>query len=247
MKTIIDRIAEEKARLATGKLFRWLSDESVPGAQRLNFAPSMLYYLMGFKDVLEALYRPDPQGDLDHAINAYCGEDAEHWRWYLEDLEKLGFHLETWGGSIRAWCNEVWSPATRPNRQTIFRLVRHATACDDPLYAMSLILVFEATGVVFIGHTRKAAVALGMDDELKYFGRIHYEEEFGHSVQARELLVHELDEGLRPRILVMVTELFADYRQLFDCWYEHRDEFSPRTPGDQRTLRARDWAQGRSR
>lgn len=62
---------------------------------------------------------------------------------------------------------------------------------------------------------------LYLDDELKYFGRIHYEEEFGHSVQARDLAGHEMSDELFALTQKTVTELFADYSDLFDCWYRH--------------------------
>lgn len=225
VKRILSKIAEAKEGLPQGKLFRWLADEGIDGAQRLSFAPDMLYYLMGFKDVLEALYRPQARERFDRAINAYCGEDAEHWRWYLSDLEILGYDLTTWGVSIPEWCNNVWSPENRCNRQTIFELVGFARACRDPLYALSLIQVFEATGVVFIGHTRKAAIALEMDDTLQYFGRTHYEEEFGHSVQGRDFEGFTMSDEVFLQADHMVDTLFKAYSLLFDCWYEHRDRY----------------------
>jgi hypothetical protein len=225
VETILRRIERHKERLSIGNLFQWMSNDAIDGRRRLNFTPSMLYYLMGFKDVLAALYRKEAKTDVELAINAYCGEDAEHWRWFLEDLEKLGFDLTTWGKNISEWCNEVWSPSTEVNRKTIFHLVHGATECRDPIYSLALIWVFEATGVVFIGHTRKAAVALGMDDELNYFGRVHFEEEFGHSVVARDYAALEIDDHLHARICDMVDTLFNDYANLFECWYQHRDRY----------------------
>lgn len=223
MQDIISLIEAEKANLLHGPLFNWLSDEKIPGHLRLSFAPSMLYYLMGFKDVLAELRFDNPSTRLERAINAYCGEDAEHWRWYLTDLETLGYDLNTWGATIPQWCNEVWSDSSHPNRKTIFRLIHYAKLNRNPLFGMTLILVFEATGVVFIGHTRKAAIAMGMDDDLKYFGRIHFEEEFGHSVQARDLSEHEIPAEIYSLASKAVSELFKDYSALFNCWFEHRN------------------------
>jgi hypothetical protein len=226
MELILAQIEAEKTRLAEGVLFRWLSNETVDGARRLSFAPSMLYYLMGFKDVLAALYRNEANTPLELSINSYCGEDAEHWRWYLADLETLGYSLSSWGKAIPDFCNEVWSPATEINRTTIFKLISYAEANRNPLYAMCLIFVFEATGVIFIGHTRKAAQAMGMDERLAYFGRIHYEEEFGHSVQAHQLSAMELDDNIFPLAERMVSDLFNMYEKLFTCWYENRGRYS---------------------
>ena len=234
MQEIIDLIETHKANLVHGTLFKWLSDETVDGHRRLAFAPSMLYYLMGFKDVLDELQRENPTTPIERAINAYCGEDAEHWRWYLTDLEKLGFGLTTWGETVPQWCNEVWSEKSQLNRRTIFRLIHYAKLNRHPLFAMTLIFVFEATGVIFIGHTRKAAIAMGKDDELDYFGRLHFEEEFGHSVQARHLSHEEMPDDVFAVAKQAVTELFEDYSEIFNCWYEHRNHYSysftPHTP-----------------
>jgi hypothetical protein len=225
MRRILNQIEKGREKVVKGPLFDWLSNENIDGRRRLSFSPSMLYYLMGFKDVLQALERVNPQTSVENAINAYCGEDAEHWRWYLEDLEKLGYTLGSWGKDIPSFCNEVWSAATEENRKSIFKLVNYANACRDPLYSMSLIFVFEATGVVFIGHTRKAAIALGMDEELKYFGKVHYEEEFGHSVLARHLADQQLTADVYPIARDMVDDLFDSYDRLFTAWYEHRDHY----------------------
>jgi hypothetical protein len=227
MRRILEQIEQERESLATKPLFAFLSDESVDGATRLSFVPSMLYYLMGFKDVLRLLQRPGSTEKLDRFINAYCGEDADHWRWYLTDLKKLGYPLTTWGDQLPSFAEEVWSERTQANRDTIFHLVGHAERITDRLAALALISVFEATGVVFIGHTRKAAIALNMDDELQYFGREHYEEEFGHSVQAKHLMEYEMSDETYAYTKDMVTELFNDYDRLFQCWYEHVGHYKP--------------------
>jgi hypothetical protein len=148
----------------------------------------------------------------------------------VEDLEKLGFELQTCGKTFGEWCNEVWSSETDANRQTIFDLVQIARECRHPIYSLALIWVFEATGIVFIGHTRKAAIALGMDEELKYFGREHYEEEFGHSVVAHDYAGIEIEDELHGRICDRIDRLFQSYQRLFNCWHEHRDRYAYARP-----------------
>lgn len=228
MHRIINIIEKKKTVLAEGNLFKWLSDDSVNGYERLSFSPSMLYYLMGFKDVLNTLLRKNPQNMLENHINAYCGEDAEHWRWYLRDLETLEYSINTWGKNIPEWCNNVWGNQVQPNRQTIFHLINYAMLSDDPLFSITLIMIFEATGVVFIGHTRKAAIAIGMDDKLKYFGKVHYEEEFGHTVQAKDFENYKMSDETFALAVPMIEKLFSDYDMLFDCWYENRSYFPSR-------------------
>lgn len=223
MLVLIDR---ERKALEQEELFRWLADDSVDGGQRLSFAPAMFSYLMGFKDALNILRRSAPESKLDRYINAYCAEDSDHWRWYLQDLHKLGYGLSTLGADFSGFCDRAFGPDTEVNRTTIFRLAYYAEqARIDPLLALLLITTFEATGIVFIGHTRKAAQALGLDDDLSYFGRAHYEEEFGHSVKADSLATYELSPESRAIATESIPLIFADYRAMFQCWREHAGAF----------------------
>jgi len=225
MRRVIDLIKQNEKEIEKGKLFQWLSDESVDPYQRLSFTPSMLYYLMGFKDVLAHLAVKNPSNVHEKHINAYCVEDAEHWRWYLDDLTKLGYTVYSWGDSIPKFCNEVWSPATVINRKTIFTLIYYSKLSTDPLLKLVLIQIFESTGVVFIGHTRKAAIAMGADDDLFYFGKVHYEEEFGHTVQSNDLVDIRMGEETYNLAVEAVENLFGAFDEMFNCWYEHRDKY----------------------
>lgn len=230
MRRVLDLVEEEKSRLPDNPLFRFLADETISGHERLSFTPAMLYYLMGFKDVLASLSRPAVASDLDKMINAYCVEDADHWRWYLNDLQKLGYRLTAWGGDIPSFCNEVWSEATKANRDTIFALIHYSKRSSDPLLALSLVQIFEATGVVFIGHTRKAAIALDMDDDLLYFGRVHYEEEFGHTVQSGDLRNYIMTDETYELARQATPKLFEHFNVMFQCWYDHRNRYQITKP-----------------
>ncbi|MGH2708106.1 MAG: hypothetical protein ACRDJK_07400, partial [Actinomycetota bacterium] len=104
MRDVLERIKQRRKMLGDRPLFKFLSDESIEPHVRLSFTPAMLYYLMGFKDVLATLAVNEPQTKYDRQINAYCVEDAEHWRWFLSDLEKLGYGVESWGSTIPDLC-----------------------------------------------------------------------------------------------------------------------------------------------
>lgn len=228
MREMLELIHQERKALEKEELFLWLADDSVDGGLRLSFAPAMFSYLMGFKDVLGILRRPTSQAKFDRYINAYCAEDADHWRWYLEDLRTLGYALGSLGGDFPSFCDRAYGPDTEINRTTIFRLAHYAAQTKaDPLLALLLITTFEATGIVFIGHTRKAATSLGLDDGLSYFGREHYEEEFGHSVKADSLAVYDLSPESRAIAAESIPLIFSDYRAMFQCWREHAGAYQP--------------------
>jgi hypothetical protein len=225
MRPVLARVDARREALAERPLFRSLADDSLDGAARLSFAPAMLTYVMCFKDVLATLQVEEPTTTRDRQINAYCIEDANHWRWYLSDLEKLGYGLDSWGRTIPEFCKTVWSAETAVNRRTINSLLYYASTAQDSLVKLVLIQVFEATGVVFIGHTRRAAIAMDADDHLQYFGRLHYEEEFGHTVQADHLVNEHMSAESRESSLRAVDELFDSFDEMFDCWHAHTGRF----------------------
>jgi hypothetical protein len=231
MKRILGTIEGRKEELTSNRLFGWLSDERISGAERLAFAPAMLYFLMGFKDVLSNLARPDPKTDLDRMVNAYCTEDALNWQWYLDDLERLGFTITSWGKDIPALCKEIWSASTAANRDTIFALIHYSRMSDDPLLALTLVQILEATGELFLINTRKAGKAANMDDRLLYLGRVHYETELGHSVQPLDLQSFKMSEATFVLADKAVPELFGLFDRMMDCWYEHRDRYQQTTVG----------------
>ncbi len=229
MKDLLARIDQMKNKLAKGNLFTNLSNENIAPDIRLSFAPSMLYYLMGFKDVLEELAEINPKTDLDKMINTYCVEDAEHWRWYLSDIEKMGVNLAEWGKTITEFCNNVWGKETKINRTTIFTLIKYAQF-EDPLIKLILIQVFEATGVLFLGHTRKAVIAMDRDDELSYFGKAHFEEEFGHTVQSKDLLKYDISDESKKIALKAIEDLEKCYYDLFEMWSNNIGKFKTKIP-----------------
>lgn len=229
MKELLNRIHEMSFKLEKGTLFKKLSDSSISPELRLSFAPSMLYYLMGFKDVLEQLSEKNPKTDLHKMINAYCVEDAEHWRWYLSGLEMMGVTLNSWGSTLTEFCNNAWSKETEINRKTIFTLINYAQY-KDPLIRLILIQVFEATGVLFIGYTRKATIDMNRDDELSYFGKDHYEEEFGHTVQGNDLVSHEISEESKKIAMNAIEDLEKCYDEMFEMWASNIGKFETSVP-----------------
>jgi hypothetical protein len=114
-----------------------------------------------------------------------------------------------------------------PNRDTIFAFIHYSRLTDDPLLALVLVQVLEATGEVFLVNTRKAAKAMNMDDALLYFGRVHYEAELGHTVQPSNLETYSLSESSFSLAQQAVPELFTHFARMMDCWYEHRETYRP--------------------
>jgi hypothetical protein len=213
MKTIIDAIEAEKVQLASAEFFRWLATPSEGDREKLSFARGMCAYVMSFRDLLALIEVPETTSPIQQAINAYVAEDAPHYKWYLEDLNKIS--PEQFSPT------ELWAPQLLPSRRAIYRMISYALDNPPEYIKLILVAVFEATGAVFLGHTRMLLQRLGMDSELSYFGTTHYEDEVGHSVDFSTLSSAVLSDEERAFARDMVSKAFSEYYGLFESWRLH--------------------------
>lgn len=54
----------------------YLADRRVAPHQRLSFVPAMMFFTMGFKDILAALRDPADASPLQASVHRHCDEDA---------------------------------------------------------------------------------------------------------------------------------------------------------------------------
>jgi hypothetical protein len=209
MKRIMALVEEEQKQLEKGKFFQWLRKKSDDDANKINFIPGMYFYILAFRDLLN-LITGEEDGALQTAVNAYVEEDAGHYFWYLEDMEKAGFP------AVEAL--SVFDKRLLPARRAIYRMIAYAMDHKDPIYRATLVVIFEATGEVFFRNTRVLMQRLGLDNELSYFGTGHYEAEVSHSVKMDELAEIVITPAQYEIASRMVREAFAEYRGLFECW-----------------------------
>jgi len=211
MQRIMDLIEQERRQVERGEFFRWLDAPSQNDAQKLAFIPAMYFYVLSFRDLLNLL-TGEEDGALQTAVNAYVEEDAGHFVWYLDDLAHSGF------GAIEPIA--LWDRRLLPSRRAIYRMISHAMNYEEPIMRAIIVAIFEATGEIFFRHTKALVDRLGLDDELSYFGKKHYEDEVSHSVKMDELAELSLTEGQFVVAREMVRTAFMEYDGLFDSWME---------------------------
>jgi hypothetical protein len=209
MKRIIALVEQEQHALEQNPLFQWLRQVDEDDPRKINFIPSMYFYILAFRDLLN-LITGDEDGALQTAVNAYVDEDAGHYLWYIEDMAKAGFpSVET---------ISLFDKRLLPSRRAIYRMIAYAMDHQDPIYRAALVTIFEATGEVFFRNTRRLMQRLGLDQQLSYFGTGHYEAEVSHSVKMDELAEIVITPGQYEIASRMVRDAFAEYRGLFECW-----------------------------
>lgn len=211
IRQVIDAIESEKLVLERQAFFTWLADPSDNDGDKLRFIPGMYAYVMGFRDLLQLIQGPE-DGGLQSSVNAYIGEDASHFEWYLKDLSTAELQIHD---PLRQWDQRLL-----PSRRAIYRMIAYALDHSDPILRIILVMIFEATGEVFLRHTRQLVRRLGLDEKLGYFGTLHYEDEVGHSVHMDALAQNPLTDDQLHTALRMVREAFREYRGLFQSWRE---------------------------
>ncbi|HEY1404466.1 MAG TPA: hypothetical protein VGB05_10095 [Pyrinomonadaceae bacterium] len=232
MRAVLAAITERKQAFAELPFFAFLRDERLEPERRLAFYPCMAHWIMSFADLNKYFLRADAAGDeLQQRVNVYTHEDDDHWRLYVEDFRKLGFHQMLDGAD---WLNFLWSDETRANRMLSYRiahLVMGATSVERLVIVESM----EEAANVFFPLTVKLAEQIQEQTgvELRYLGHFHSNLEAEHTGAGdhASLARIELDDATRQRSLEMVGEVFG----LFTDWADEvlrfaRTQLSHRPP-----------------
>lgn len=211
MKQIRARIVQRQQEFAQIPLFAFLRDDSISPRERLQFAPYIAFFVMGFGDFNKYLLRDMQSKDpWQKALNEHSLEDDHHWLWYLDDLNRLGHtNSQSLSDSLRF----LWSDTTSEGRMFMYRLCGIVYGAD-PLLKLALTQAIEGTGAVFFNAVepvaRKFTEITGTN--LVYFGRFHLGRESGHlmangsALEAVDAL--ELPETIRRAALEAVDVVF---------------------------------------
>ncbi|MDO9181807.1 MAG: hypothetical protein Q7U04_05335, partial [Bacteriovorax sp.] len=214
------------------ELIQWISNTDHP----LTFVPAMTFFVLGFRDVLSYLKRTNPKDIWDHSINVHCEEDANHWLWFIEDLQKIGMKETAWGKDFSELLITTWSESGYASRDMIYSLVHKAKLNPDPFMALTIIESLEAAFAVFINALIPQIERQGWQNDLRYFGSRHHEDESNHALGS---WVGEttIDNNLKNIVLsnsqntqanLIINETFIKFHTLFESWYNQKDKFQGR-------------------
>ncbi|MEA5593876.1 hypothetical protein [Rivularia sp. UHCC 0363] len=180
MKEVLALIEQKRKEYAQLPLMKFLVDESIDPLERLSWAPCFAPFAMTFKDVNAHVFRKEPaDSPLQEMINQHSYEDGRHWRWYLEDLEKLGFNESL---NFTEALRFLWGEETQKTRLFCYDLLGLCVFEKDPIIKLAVIESIEVTGSV----TLSLFVNIGeqikrkTNHKLHYFSASHYAVETGH-------------------------------------------------------------------
>jgi hypothetical protein len=211
MRRVIEHIEQRTAELSRLPLFEFLRDPSLDPRQRLSFAPSVAHFVMSFADLYAFVLQVHPATDkYQELVNAHAQEDENHWRWFLDDLSKLGFDPKVaFSDALRF----VWSDVTVATRALTYRMCRLGYGATS-LEKLTLVHVIEAAGKVTVAGVSAVGTeyAKRTGQKLVYMGAYHLATESDHTLE--DVKVHqdvatiELDDEQIPRHLAIVDEGF---------------------------------------
>ncbi|MGD1846851.1 MAG: hypothetical protein ACFB10_15795 [Salibacteraceae bacterium] len=223
MKTLIQRLKERKSQLDQSSFHALLKDSSLAPQDRIAFVPHMLFFVMGFRDMLRSLEDTSSNDPLQEIVNVHCEEDSTHWRWYLHDVKLL---ISRSLVDPKALDPEViWSEENWQIRNTVYETIRQCKEYDSPLMRLTVIQVLEATFDSFNDCICHPVNDLEMRDELAYFGRMHLDAEEDHSFedwllvdeetygQELEASKAEINQGR-----FVIDSLFDAFDDMFENW-----------------------------
>jgi|GEM_PF-1720701 len=189
---------------------------------KLKFVPRMLFFVLGFKDLMQMVRYEDPQTDLEKSVNIHSDEDSFHWEWYLKDLTYISGWFKN--SEVSDVISGVWDSDTYEVRKTIYMFSKYIQEYTDPVARMLMIEVLEMTFDKFKEALHPILKDADLYDQLKYFGKAHQETEENHTtgISDDEIigLINKLPEGLKQQMIKIVNELFDQMYKMASNWAE---------------------------
>lgn len=217
MKEILTLIEEKKRAYSQSLFFKFLRDESIHPRERLAFVPCSTPFILGFTDLCKYVLRQEPTNSKVQAIiNQHTYEDEEHWLWFLEDMENLGFNYSI---QLNDALRFLWCEKTSPSRLITYQLYQYI-AQSNTIEKLVILEALEGFADIFLSTTKKVTDELQLvtNREYKYFGNCHYDAENEHHTHSEDIhqFVANLSLSLqdRERSIELVHKLF----ELFSQW-----------------------------
>ncbi|WP_462253553.1 hypothetical protein [Ekhidna sp.] len=188
--------------------------------EKLEFVPKMLFFVMGFKDLMQLVRYENPSNDLEKSVNTHSDEDSNHWEWYLNDLAFMSGKFKN-SASIELITN-VWDDATIEVRETIYTFSRYIKQYTDPVARMLMIEVLEITFDKFKEAIHPQLKNADLYSQLDYFGQMHQETEENHSTGISDDEISELTQilpsELKGEMIPVINSLFDQMYSMAKNW-----------------------------
>ncbi len=220
MKEVLALINQKQQEFSHVPLMVYLQDKSISPQKRLAFAPCVAPFIMDFSDLNKYVLRQESnQNHIQQLINNHTYEDERHWRWFLEDLDKLGFNQKQ---DMNATLAFLWGEETKVARRVSHLLEQCIFEAEklDINIKLAVSEAIEAAGVVMFSNTATVTQELKeiTKQDYRYFGHFHLSFETGHltGVDNIETVLEsvQLSAQSRTKAFELVERVFAIFTEL---------------------------------
>jgi hypothetical protein len=223
MKRVFEHIEMRAAEFAAEPLFRYLRDEALDPAARLDFVPWTAHFVMTFADLYHFFLNVDqPKDELEELVNVHLAEEGSHWKWFLADLTNAGMDPTLrFTDALRF----IWSEETIRTRRLAYEICRMSQGVSS-LQRLVMVQSIEATGRVALEASVPVGVELGARSRrpVVYFGQHHLDTERQHTLEEadvqRKLTDVQLEAAVRSDLFRLVDEVFHHFRGFTDEAYD---------------------------
>lgn len=225
MKEVLELIEEKKKEFASLPLLQYLVDETIDPLERVAWAPFFAPFAMMFKDINAYALRKEPTNDpIQKMINRHSYEDGRHWRWYLNDIEKLGIN-DDFNLNFSETLDFLWGEGTEKTRQLCYNLFALCLFEEDLIVKLAVIECIEATGNTALPYFVELGDQLEKvtKQKCRYFSKYHLQVETGHiqsglNYDETENLLNniEMTEEQKAKAFKAVEIVFNSFFECFD-------------------------------
>lgn len=218
MEEVLVLIEKEKQEFAQLRFFRFLQDESIELKQRLAWVPCFAPLAMSFGDLWKYVFRKEPADSIvQEIINKHTYEDEYHYKWFPEDIEKLGFESSH---SFSNSLNFLWGEETKKTRW-VCQQIAIDTFSADPVIVLVAIEAIEAIASLTFFHTTQITQRLqkATGQNYPYFGDEHFSADDGHttSFEVEELIGNiQLNPEQQAKAFEIIEKVFAVFTDCFN-------------------------------
>ena len=217
MKEVLALIYEKKRIYSQSPFFIFLRDRTVSPIERLCFVPCSTPFIMGFTDLCKyGFYQENPSNKIQEILNQHAYEDGEHWRWFINDIEKLGLNNTM---RLNDSLEFLWNEEIRFSRLLVYELYKYI-AKSEALEKLIILEAIEGIADVFLSSTKKVTDELQSitGQKYQYFGNSHVDAEHDHEAHSDEvhdfienIIISEQQREQSVYLVEKVFELFAEW------------------------------------
>ena len=231
MHPLVQVFDDGRALLAANRSVGVFSDPTISINAKLTVVPTMAFWVLAFGDAMALIRRTSGDTPLDDVVRNHAEEDAEHWRWFVADLELLageGIGATSMGDALRI----QWGARTSAVRECAWTVQHLLRKHRDPVARLGVLEACEHGFEAFMDSIRPVVLHSPLYPQLRYLGEVHDAAEAGHALHEQGDPFAGVDWQHRdvPSIQASVKAMYNSLNGLHSCYADEITKKSKMDP-----------------